>query len=85
MIDLETAAREIGGHWFAAYRRAWIAETLHVFGFINREHLMRKFNISTPQASKDLSTFRKMYPHLIEYDLTGKRFVPPQHPGKKKP
>jgi len=40
-------------NWFARYRLDWIADMLHVYGFLNREHLQRKFGISTPQASKD--------------------------------
>jgi hypothetical protein len=31
--------------WFEQQRMDWIAETLRIFGFINREHLMRKFGI----------------------------------------
>ncbi len=61
--------------WFEQPRQEWIAETLRVFGFINREHLERKFGISTPQASVDLRTFRAAHPNLIRYDLTAKRYV----------
>lgn len=32
--------------WAEDYRQEWIGETLRVFGFINRAHLMRKFGIS---------------------------------------
>lgn len=53
----------------------WIAETLRVFGFINREHLERKFGISTPQASKDLATFMRAHPTGMTYDLSAKRYV----------
>jgi ribosomal protein L7/L12 len=38
--------------WFIRHRQDWIKETLQVFGFINREHLERKFGVSTPQASE---------------------------------
>lgn len=34
--------------WFESQRIAFIAEMLHIYGFINREHLMRKFGISQP-------------------------------------
>ena len=54
---------------------AWIAETLRVFGFINREHLMRKFRISQPQASIDLSEFMRAHPGAMTYDLSAKRYV----------
>jgi hypothetical protein len=61
--------------WFGQYRMDWIAETLRVFGFINREHLELKFGISTPQASKDLATFMRRYPAAMRYDLSAKRYV----------
>jgi len=60
--------------WYRQHRMDWIAETLRIFGFINREHLMRKFGISMPQASKDLNDFKKLYPDEIAYDLHSKRY-----------
>lgn len=53
----------------------WIAETLRVFGFINREHLMKKFGVSTPQASTDINRFLKLYPDAMRYDRSAKRYV----------
>lgn len=53
----------------------WIAETLRVFGFINREHLIRKFGISMPQASNDLRRFIAENPGAMKYDLSAKRYV----------
>lgn len=61
--------------WFERHRMEWIAETLRVFGFINREHLERKFGISTPQASADLSSFMRANPAAMTYDLSAKRYV----------
>ena len=61
--------------WFVDQRMEWINETLRVFGFINRDHLVRKFGISTPQASKDLQTFQRANPDAMRYDLTEKRYV----------
>jgi transposase len=61
--------------WFEQYRMDWIAETLRVFGFINREHLERKFGMSTPQASNDLARFRRAHPTAMTYDMTAKRYV----------
>jgi len=48
---------------------------LRVYGFINREHLRRKFGISTPQASHDLQAFRRTHPGAMRYDLTRKAYV----------
>jgi hypothetical protein len=57
------------GNYFAAHRQLWIAESLYVYGFLNRVHLRRKFGISIPQASNDLSTFMKNNPSIpLLYD-----------------
>jgi hypothetical protein len=61
--------------WAEDYRQDWIAETIRVFGFINREHLERKFGISTPQASLDLQRFMRERPGLMTYDKSAKRYV----------
>jgi hypothetical protein len=62
-------------NWFADHRQAWIAETLRVYGFINREHLQRKFGISQPQASHDLKVFQRDNPAEIRYDSSRKCYV----------
>lgn len=62
-------------NWCAQYRMDWIADTLRVFGFINREHLERKFGVSTPQASKDLAAFQRAHPAAMTYDVSAKRYV----------
>lgn len=61
--------------WFEQHRQEWIAETLRVFGFINRDHIVRKFGVSTPQASKDLQTYQRANPGAIKYDLSEKCYV----------
>lgn len=60
--------------WFKQYRIDWIAETVRVFGYVNREHIERKFGISTPQASYDLTEFQKLYPEAILYNKSSKRY-----------
>jgi hypothetical protein len=60
--------------WFAQHRQDWIEDTLYVFGFINREHLMRKFEISRPQASADLQRYMRDNPGEMSYNLTTKRY-----------
>ena len=66
-------------NWFQTHRIEWIAETLRVFGYINREHIERKFGLSTPQASKDLQIFQKLHPDACTYNLSAKRFVARSH------
>lgn len=62
--------------WCERQRQEWIAEMLTIYGFINREHLMRKFEISQPQASKDLVAFQQIYrPGMMRYDLSRKCYV----------
>jgi len=64
--------------WFAEHRLAWIADMLHVYGFINREHLQRKFGISVPQASKDFRAFTRAHPSAVRYDVSRKCYVATQ-------
>lgn len=61
--------------WYKNHRMEWIAEMLRVYGFINREHIKRKFGLSTPQASKDLNDFQRKNPDAVTYDLHLKRFM----------
>ena len=61
--------------WFEQHRQEWIADTVRVFGFINRDHLMRKFAISQPQASKDLMRYQRSgYGPMISYNTSAKRY-----------
>ena len=60
--------------WYESQRIAFIAEMLHIYGFINREHLMRKFGISRPQASKDLRSFQQHSSGGVKYNLSTKRY-----------
>jgi hypothetical protein len=62
-------------NWYAQHRLDWIAECLRVYGFINRGHLMRKFGISRPQASKDLNEFQRRNPKAMAFDKSQKRYV----------
>ncbi len=61
--------------WFERQRLEWIWEMLVVYGFINRSHLQRKFQISNVQASNDLRTFMKQYPEAMVYDPSRKAYV----------
>jgi len=60
--------------WAFRQRQEWIAESVRIFGFINRAHLEKKFEISTPQASADLKAFQKANPGVIEYNASDKRY-----------
>ena len=60
--------------WAEDYRQEWIAETLRVFGYIQRVHLERMFGISTPQASLDLNKFLDRRPGVMTYNKTTRRY-----------
>jgi hypothetical protein len=62
--------------WCVRQRQEWIAETLRIFGFINRTHIERKFEVSAQQASHDLKVFQERHPGLIEYNVSRKRYEP---------
>ena len=64
--------------WFARHRQEWIAETVRVFGYINRIHIQRKFGITAAVASTDLRTFQQENPKALIYDKTGKRYASPE-------
>src|SRR5262249_7592816 len=59
--------------WYMNYRQAWIAEMLRIYGFINREHLMRKFGLSRAQATHDLKRFLRTHPDRMRYNVSLKR------------
>lgn len=61
--------------WFVETRLAWIRESAEIFGFINREHIVRKFGVSVPQASIDLRAAQDRWPGLLAYDKSSKRYV----------
>jgi len=60
--------------WFVTHRIEWIVETLRIFGFINRDHIMRKFGVSVPQASADLQATIAAHPDLMRYNVSAKRY-----------
>ena len=66
--------------WFEQQRVEWIEETVRIFGFINREHIMKKFGVSTPQASYDLRKFQELHPGLIKYNRATKRYEAARSP-----
>lgn len=60
--------------WFESQRIAWIYEMLHIYGFINREHVMKKFGVSKPQASKDLTHCLRHSSGSMVYNVSAKRY-----------
>ncbi|MEM6381100.1 MAG: hypothetical protein AAF739_00365 [Pseudomonadota bacterium] len=54
---------------------AWIAESVRIWGFINRRHICEKFGVSLPQAVNDLRLFQKRNPEAIRYCPRQKSYV----------
>lgn len=44
------------------------------FGYINREHIERKFRVTTAVASKDMAQFIVANPKAIRYNKNSKRY-----------
>lgn len=58
--------------YFENLRMGWIIETIEIFGFINRVHVVKKFGVSEQVASKDFQNVQKLHPHLMRYDTSSK-------------
>ncbi len=65
--------------WYRRHRQEWIAETVRVFGYINRKHIERKFDVTAAVASLDLRVFQRENPGALIYDGTGKRYASPEY------
>jgi hypothetical protein len=61
-------------NWFMEFRQAWIKESVEIFGFINREHIVKKFDVSIQIASGDLQAAMKRWPTLMAYNVHTKRY-----------
>ena len=61
--------------WGVERRQEYIEFRLFWEGSINRGDIMKTFNVSVPQASKDLSLYQELAPGNMEYDFKEKRYV----------
>ena len=61
--------------WGVERRQEYIEFRLFWEGSINRSDIMKTFNVSVPQASKDLSLYQELAPGNMEYDFKEKRYV----------
>lgn len=62
-------------NWFVETRLAWIKESVEIFGFINREHIEKKFGVSVAQASIDLREAQLRWPALLKYNKSAKQYI----------
>lgn len=61
--------------WGAEKRLEFIDFRLFWEEIINRSDIMKQFNVSVPQASKDLSLYQEKAPDNIVYDKRAKHYV----------
>jgi hypothetical protein len=61
--------------WEAERRLDYIDFRLMTAGTVGRMDLMRTFGISTPQASADLNEYARLYPGMMAYSKTARRYV----------
>lgn len=60
--------------YFEQERYNWIVEIAQIYGFVNRDHIMRKFGVTSAVASKDLSNVQRDFPHTLRYNTSSKRY-----------
>lgn len=58
--------------YFENLRIGWIIEMVQIYGFINRKHVAKKFDVSEQVVSKDFMNVMKMHPRLMSYDVNDK-------------
>tara|TARA_Y100001001_G_C7833349_1_gene247888 strand:+ start:215 stop:520 length:306 start_codon:yes stop_codon:yes gene_type:complete len=56
-------------------RFAWIDAALTETGSIRRSSIVEAFGISMPQASNDLSDFKRLFPGRLRYCLSAKSYL----------
>lgn len=62
-------------NYFSEMRVQWIKEQIHMYGYINRWMVEKRFNISSSQASLDIRYVREHWPDLLIYDKHLARYV----------
>ncbi len=60
--------------WFRETRLQWMRESIEMFGHLNREHIMRKFQVSPAQAALDLGEAQRRWPNHFVYNASTKRY-----------
>ena len=65
-------------NWYVRQRREWIGEMLRIYGFINRSHIVAKFDCSPQLAGHDLTAFQTDNPDWVRYDPRRRAYVSTQ-------
>ena len=61
--------------WGPEQRLEFIEFLLFWEGSVNRSDITKRFGVSVPQASNDLTMYRELAPGNLEYDSSAKRYV----------
>jgi len=69
------ASAGAGLRWGVEQRLEFIEFRLFWEGGVNRSDIIDMFNVSVPQASKDLTLYQERAPHNAIYDKSAKRYV----------
>ena len=65
--------------WGVERRLEFIEFRLFWEGGVNRSDIIDMFDVSVPQASKDLTLYQERAPHNAHYDKSAKRYVASEH------
>lgn len=65
--------------WGVGRRLEFIEFRLFWEGGVNRSDIIDMFDVSVPQASKDLTLYQERAPHNALYDKSAKRYVASEH------
>ncbi|MFD2262818.1 WYL domain-containing protein [Lacibacterium aquatile] len=70
MLENATALK-----WGVERRLEFIEFRLYWEGGVNRSDIIERFDVSVPQASKDLTLYQERAPHNAIYDKSAKRYI----------
>jgi hypothetical protein len=55
-------------------RAIWILESVAVYGFVSRRHVIRQFGVSTRAAAALLASVAAAYPDRLRYNPSAKHY-----------
>lgn len=61
--------------WQVKQRMEYIRKTISEKGRINREDIVKMYEVSIQTASSDIGSFRAIYPGILTYDMRAKTYI----------
>lgn len=74
-VASESSANADGLRWSIERRLAYVEQRLFWLGAINRTDLIRRYGVSTSQASADINRYLALNPRGVSYDKSAKCYV----------